>query len=50
MNADLLKLMIAVLASTGTAYSAIRADLAELKVTSAYSVSRIEKIEHRLEK
>lgn len=50
MNLEFVKFAFAILASAGTAYSAIRSDLVELKVTSAYSVARIEKIEHRLEK
>lgn len=47
---DLIKFGVTVLVAAGSAYTAIRTDLVELKVTSAYSVARIEKIEKRLEK
>lgn len=50
MNLEFIKFAFAVMVSSGTAYSAIRTDLVELKVTSAYSISRIEKIEKKLEK
>lgn len=50
MNSELVKFAFAILASTGTAYTAIRTDLVELKVTAVYTAERLTKIEHKLEK
>jgi hypothetical protein len=50
MNAELVKYIFAILASTGTAYTAIRTDLVELKVTSSYLAIRLDKVERALEK